>query len=90
MQRRGSAETCKRHLRYTLCLIEVVLLWQAAAGSFPQPVRPKRWKPIVERMVWRMRGNGNIGDVMKDMMAQVRTPAGTEVQTKSIACAALR
>jgi ubiquinone biosynthesis protein COQ9 len=53
-------------------------------------VRPKRWKPIVERMVWRMRGNGNIGDVMKDMMAQVRTPAGTEVQTKSIACAALR
>jgi hypothetical protein len=37
-----------------------------------------------------MRGNGNIGDVMKDMMAQVRTPTDTEVQTKSIACAALR
>jgi len=39
-----------------------------------------RWKPIVERMVWRMRGNGNMGELMKDMMAHVRAPSDTEVQ----------
>jgi hypothetical protein len=35
MQRRVSAETCKRRLRYTLGLIGVVLLWQAARGFVP-------------------------------------------------------
>jgi hypothetical protein len=40
----------------------------------------ERWKPVVERMVWRMRGNGNMGDVMYDMMAQMKAPTDTEVQ----------
>jgi cytochrome c5 len=33
-----------------------------------------RWHAIVERMVWRMRGNGNLGALMKEMMAGVRAP----------------
>lgn len=42
---------------------------------------PERWKSVVERMVWRMRGNGNMGELMKEMMAQVRAPADTEMTT---------
>jgi cytochrome c2 len=34
-----------------------------------------RWKTIVERMVWRMRGDGNLGAVMKDLMDGVQAPA---------------
>jgi cytochrome c2 len=40
-----------------------------------------RWKPIVERMVWRMQGNGNMGELMKEMMAGVRVPASDEIAT---------
>ena len=42
---------------------------------------PERWKGIVDRMVWRMRGNGNMGELMKEMMAQVKAPADAEVET---------
>lgn len=42
-----------------------------------------RWKPIVERMVWRMRGQGNLGVVMKELMAGVRAPTDEEVVTLS-------
>jgi cytochrome c2 len=41
----------------------------------------ERWKSVVERMVWRMRGNGNMGELMKEMMAQVRAPTDAEVDT---------
>ena len=30
-----------------------------------------RWKSVVERMVWRMRGNGNMGELMREMMTHV-------------------
>lgn len=40
---------------------------------------PARWKTVVERMVWRMRGNGNMGELMKEMMAQVKAPTDAEV-----------
>jgi hypothetical protein len=33
-----------------------------------------RWKTIVERMVWRMRGEGNLGAAMKDLMDGVQAP----------------
>ena len=39
-----------------------------------------RWPGVVERMVWRMRGNGNLADVMKDMMKDVRAPTDSEVR----------
>jgi hypothetical protein len=40
---------------------------------------PARWKSVVERMVWRMRGNGNMGELMKEMMAHVKAPTDAEV-----------
>lgn len=42
---------------------------------------PVRWKSVVERMVWRMRGNGNMGGLMKEMMARVSAPTDDEVET---------
>ena len=40
-----------------------------------------RWTSVVERMVWRMRGNGNMGELMKKMMAHVEAPSDAEVET---------
>jgi len=45
----------------------------------PQMHSAERWQPIVERMVWRMQGKGNMGALMKEMMAQVEAPAQSEV-----------
>ena len=38
-----------------------------------------RWKPVVARMVWRMQGRGNMGELMREMMADVRAPTNGEV-----------
>lgn len=142
VQRRVSAQTYTRLLRYVLFVLALTLLWQGAGWFFPaaraaEPeieqakrlwarsphgamlerilppaVEPRdlpernsqgarltvrycvqchhlpnpvmhtadRWKPVVDRMVWRMRGHGNMGDLMKDMMAQVEAPSDAEVQ----------
>jgi len=40
-----------------------------------------KWKPVVERMVWRMQGKGNIGELMKEMMAGIRAPTDDEIET---------
>src|SRR5512133_2518914 len=40
-----------------------------------------RWKVIVERMVWRMRGGGNLGAVMKGLMDGTQAPADDEAAT---------
>jgi cytochrome c5 len=37
-----------------------------------------KWPVIVERMVWRMQGNGNLGKLMQDMMAEVKAPDTAE------------
>lgn len=37
-----------------------------------------KWQPIVERMVWRMEGKGNLGSLMQEMMADVRAPSADE------------
>ena len=47
----------------------------------PQMHAADRWKPVVERMVWRMQGKGNLGELMKEMMAQIRAPTTEEVAT---------
>ncbi len=39
-----------------------------------------RWTNVIDRMVWRMRGNGNMGELMKEMMAKVEAPPNDEVQ----------
>jgi cytochrome c5 len=49
----------------------------------PQMHSAERWQPIVERMVWRMQGKGNMGALMKEMMAQVEAPSENEVATLS-------
>jgi len=41
----------------------------------------ERWKPVVVRMVWRMEGKGNMGELMKEMMAYVRAPTNGEIAT---------
>jgi hypothetical protein len=45
----------------------------------PQMHTADRWKPLVERMVWRMRGEGNMGTLMKEMMGHVKAPSEAEV-----------
>ncbi len=47
----------------------------------PQMHTAARWQPVIERMVWRMQGGGNMGALMKDMMADVRAPTGSEAAT---------
>ena len=47
----------------------------------PQMHTAARWQPIIERMVWRMQGGGNMGALMKDMMADVQAPTGSEAAT---------
>ena len=39
-----------------------------------------KWTVIVVRMVWRMRGKGNLGAVMKEMMDRVQAPTEEEVR----------
>src|SRR4051812_91920 len=40
-----------------------------------------KWPAIVERMVLRMQGRGNLGGVMADLMAGVEAPSAQETQT---------
>jgi hypothetical protein len=47
----------------------------------PRMHSASRWQSVVGRMVWRMRGNGNMGEVMKEMMSQVVAPSEGEVRT---------
>jgi cytochrome c2 len=42
-----------------------------------------RWQSVLERMVWRMRGQGNMGALMKEMMAGVEAPSEAEVAALS-------
>ncbi len=49
----------------------------------PQMHTAARWQPIIERMVWRMQGKGNMGALMKEMMASVDAPTDAEVATLS-------
>jgi cytochrome c2 len=47
----------------------------------PEMHTAARWQPIIERMVWRMEGRGNMGPLMKDMMAGVQAPSDAEAAT---------
>jgi cytochrome c2 len=37
-----------------------------------------KWPHVVERMVWRMEGRGNMGKLMQDMMNDIKTPDADE------------
>jgi hypothetical protein len=41
----------------------------------------KRWPGVVQRMVLRMEGRGNLGSLMSEMMAGVRAPSAEETKT---------
>jgi hypothetical protein len=51
--------------------------------NLPNPAmhHAARWRGIVERMVPRMQGKGNMGSLMADMMAGVKSPNRDEVKT---------
>ena len=44
----------------------------------PQMHSPDKWTTIVVRMVWRMQGRGNLGELMKEMMDNVEAPTDQE------------
>jgi mono/diheme cytochrome c family protein len=46
----------------------------------PEMHAANKWTVIVVRMVWRMRGKGNLGAVMKEMMDRVEAPSDEEVR----------
>lgn len=50
--------------------------------NLPNPAmhHAAKWPAIVERMVLRMRGQGNLGTLMADLMAGVRAPAPDEAR----------
>ena len=51
--------------------------------SLPNPAmhQAAKWPAIVERMVKRMKGRGNMGTLMADMMAGVSAPSPEETKT---------
>jgi cytochrome c5 len=50
--------------------------------NLPNPAmhHAAKWPPIVERMVLRMEGKGNLGTLMAEMMAGVKAPGGEETK----------
>jgi hypothetical protein len=52
--------------------------------NLPNPAmhHAEKWPPIVDRMVLRMQGKGNLGQLMAEMMAGVKAPSDEE--TKAI------
>ncbi len=44
----------------------------------PQMHTAANWEKTVERMVWRMQGEGNMGKLMKEMMDDVKAPPAAE------------
>src|SRR5215470_4349143 len=49
--------------------------------NLPNPAmhEAKKWPAVFDRMVVRMRGKGNMGELMKEMMAGVQAPSDEEV-----------
>lgn len=43
---------------------------------------PERWEVVVERMVRRMQGEGNLGVVLKERMEDVEAPSEAEVENR--------
>jgi hypothetical protein len=50
--------------------------------NLPNPAmhHPEKWAPVVDRMVVRMQGRGNMGRLMADMMAGVSAPTAEETR----------
>ncbi|MGE3677883.1 MAG: hypothetical protein AB7F95_08195 [Burkholderiales bacterium] len=62
---------------------QLVLRYCVQCHNLPNPAMHHRqkWPPIVKRMVVRMQGKGNMGRLMAEMMAGVRSPDAEETAT---------
>jgi hypothetical protein len=60
----------------------LVLRYCVQCHNVPNPAMhdAQKWPKIVERMVMRMTGRGNMGELMVDMMAGVQVPSAAETQ----------
>jgi hypothetical protein len=61
----------------------LMLRYCVQCHNLPNPAmhQAEKWPPIVERMVFRMQGNGNLGPLMSEMMAGVKAPSDEEERT---------
>lgn len=61
---------------------QVLLGYCVQCHNLPNPAmhHAEKWPAIVERMVLRMRGKGNMGHLMAEMMAGVKAPGAEDVQ----------
>lgn len=62
---------------------ELTLRYCVQCHNVPNPAmhHAPKWPGIVERMVARMEGRGNLGELMADMMAGVKAPSQPETAT---------
>ena len=62
---------------------ELTIRYCVQCHNLPNPAmhNAAKWSPIVERMVLRMEGRGNLGPLMSDMMAGVKAPTAEEKRT---------
>jgi cytochrome c5 len=62
---------------------ELVLRYCVQCHNLPNPAMhdAARWPSVVQRMVLRMEGRGNLGTLMSDMMAGVQAPSEEETRT---------
>jgi hypothetical protein len=61
---------------------QLTLRYCIQCHNLPNPAMhdAKRWPSVVDRMVARMRGKGNLGTLMTEMMASVEAPTVAEQQ----------
>src|SRR5688572_21363639 len=61
---------------------QLALRYCVQCHNLPNPAmhHAAKWPGIVERMVLRMEGRGNLGELMADMMAGVKSPAAGETK----------
>lgn len=61
---------------------ELVVQYCVQCHNLPNPAmhEPDQWPRVVDRMVLRMQGRGNMGELMRDMMAGVRAPGEEETR----------
>ncbi len=62
---------------------ELTMRYCVQCHNLPNPAmhHAAKWPPIVDRMVLRMEGRGNLGPLMSDMMAGVKAPTVEEKRT---------
>ena len=62
---------------------ELTIRYCVQCHNLPNPAmhHAAKWTPVVDRMVLRMEGRGNMGPLMNDMMAGVKAPTVEEKRT---------